>query len=124
MVFGLFIFGFYYEFTFLIDCELFFVSYVYYKKTYTMLDINSLKKTLKRANRRLKVLNKVDNQIRLDVTNGSKPVWKSTGTYVRGSLVANSYEIHRALLLLWRSTNRNINQFDTCDDPFDFKCLM
>lgn len=88
-----------------------------------MLDITSIKKDLKKSNRRTKVLNSVDHQITLDVMNGQKPVWGNNGCHVRGALVSTSYEVHRALLLLWRFNNREETNETECD-PLDFNCLM
>lgn len=88
-----------------------------------MLDITQIKKDLKKSKRRTKVLNSVDHQITLDVMNGQKPVWENNGSHVRGALVSTSYEVHRALLLLWRFNNREI-EVETETDPLDFACLM
>lgn len=90
-----------------------------------MLDITSIKKDLKKSNRRTKVLNSVDHQITLDVMNGQKPVWGNNGCHVRGALVSTSYEVHRALLLLYRFNNNNPSVTNETDsDPLDFACLM
>lgn len=90
-----------------------------------MLDITSIKKDLKKSNRRTKVLETVENVVKVDVMNGEKPVWNSNGCHVRGALVSTSYEVHRALLLLYRFNNNNpsVTNETECDE-LDFNCLM
>lgn len=91
-----------------------------------MLQIDRLKKDLRKAKRQVTCLAGISNETKSLVMNGVKPIWNAQKQCtVNGDIVSMSYETHRALLLLYRFNNNNPSETNETDcDPLDFACLM
>lgn len=93
----------------------------------SVLQLDQLKKGLKKAKRQVKVLSAISNETKSLVMSGIKPIWNAKDQCtVNGDIVSASYETHRALLLLYRFNNRSVQptQEKEIETLEDIDCSM